>query len=177
MEEKPKSIAMNGINYGAIAAAGMIIFSLIMYLIDMHLNTSIMLIAYIFLIGAIIWGTIEYRNNVLGGVMSYGKAFSTSFMIALFAVIIVAIYNFVFFQFIAPDAVQDLADIGREKIINDNPNLSEEELDQAMQYSSFMHTPIWLSVMGLVSQVIISVIISLITSIFLKKEDKEGASI
>jgi len=177
MEEKPKSNATNGINYGMIAAAAMIIFSLIMYLVDMHLNTSIMWIGYIFLIGAIVWGTIEYRNKVLNGFMSYGKAFSTSFMIVLFAAIILAIYNFIFYQFIAPDAVQDLADIGRESIIERAPDISDEQLDETIQATSFMYTPIWLSIMGLVSQLIIGVIISLITSIFLKKEDKEGASI
>ena len=98
-------------------------------------------------------------------------------MIALFAVIIVSIYSFIFFQFIAPDAVVDLAEIGKDRIIEDNPDISEEDLDQAIQMSSFTYTPIWLTVMGLVAQLVISVVISLITSIFIKKEDKSVTSI
>ena len=105
MEEKTKSIAMNGINYGVVGAAAMIIFNLILYLIGENLNESITWIVYLFLIGAIVWVTIEYRNKVLVGIMSYGKAFSTSFMIVLFAAIIVAIYSFIFFMFIAPEVV------------------------------------------------------------------------
>ncbi|MBC8315965.1 MAG: DUF4199 domain-containing protein [Bacteroidales bacterium] len=177
MEEKPKSIAMNGIYYGVIGAAAMIIFSLIIYLVDLHLNSSVIWISYLFLIGAIVWGTIDYRNKVLNGFMSYGKAFSTSFMIALFAVIIVSIYSFIFFQFIAPDAVVDLAEMGTDRIIEDNPDISEEDLDQAIQMSSFMYTPVWLTVRGLVAQLVVSVVISLITSIFIKKEDKSVTSI
>lgn len=177
MEEKPKSITMNGIYYGVIGAAAMIIFNLILYLIDQNLNESITWIVYLFLIGAIVWGTIEYRNKVLNGIMSYGKAFSTSFMIVLFASIIVAIYSIIFFTLIAPEVVQDIADIGRERIIDGNPDITEEELDQALQFSSFMYTPIWLSVMDLIIQVIVGIVISLITSIFLKKEDKSITSI
>ena len=81
MEEKPKSVAMNGISYGIITGVVMILFHLILYLFDMHLNQNVTWITYIFLAGGMIWGTLDYRKKVMNGFMSYGKAFSTSFMI------------------------------------------------------------------------------------------------
>jgi hypothetical protein len=172
MEEKPKSVTMNGITYGAIAAVVMIIYSLLLYLFDQHLNRGISWISYVILLGIMIWGTIDYRKKALGGLMSYGKAYSTSFMIALFAIIIATIYTYFFFQFIAPDAVQDIADMSRERIIRDNPDISDEDLERAMGMQSFVMNPLGLTISGFIYQVVISAIVCLITSIFLRKEDK-----
>lgn len=176
METKPKSVIMNGINFGIITGVVMILFSLILYLVDMHLNRTVSWIGYLFLIGGIIWGTIDYRQKVLGGFMSYGKAFSASFMIVLFAAILGLIYSFLFFQVIAPEVVQEIVDMSREEAIKRSPELTEEQIDQAMQVSSFFMTPIMLTVWGFISQVLIGAILSLITSIFLKKEDKSLTS-
>lgn len=171
MEEKPKSVAMNGITYGIITGVVMILFDLILYLFNLHLDANVTWIVYVILIGGMIWGTLDYRKKVLSGFMSYGKAFSTSILIALFATILVAVYTFLFFQVIAPDAVQDVIELSRQSALERNPEMTDEQLEQAMQMTSFAMTPIGMAIMGMVSQFIIGVILSLITSIFLKKED------
>ncbi|MFH1295825.1 MAG: DUF4199 domain-containing protein [Bacteroidota bacterium] len=176
MEEKPKSVAMNGITYGIITGVVMILFNLILYLFDLHLNTKITWIAYVILVGGMIWGTLDYRKKVLNGFMSYGKAFSTSLMIVLFASILVAIYTFLFFQVIAPDAVQDVIELSRQSALERDPEITDEQLEQGMQMFSFIMTPIGMAISGMLSQLITGAVISLITSIFLKKEDKSMTS-
>jgi len=176
MEEKPKSVAMNGITYGIITGVIIILFSLILYLFDQNLNTALTWIAYLFLVGGMIWGTLDYRKKVLNGYMSYGKAFSTSFMIVLFAAILVGIYSYLFYQVIAPDAVQDIIDMSRQQALERNPNMSDEELERAMEMGAFFMTPIWMAIYGMIGQIIIGSIIALITSLFLKKEDNSMTS-
>jgi len=167
---------MNGLTWGIVAGVLMILYSLILYLMDQNLNSSINWIGYLFLLGAMIWGALEYRKKLPGGYMSYGKAFSASFMIILFAAILAGIYSYLFFQVIAPEAVQDVYEISRQQAMERSPQLSDEQIDEAMQMSSFFITPIGMAIMGFLSQVIIGSIIALITSIFLKKEDKSLTS-
>ncbi|MBE0648760.1 MAG: DUF4199 domain-containing protein [Bacteroidales bacterium] len=172
MEENQKSVTMNGITWGVIAAVLVILYGLILYLLDQSLNTSISWIGYLFFIGIMIWGTITYRKTLPGGFMSYGKAFSTSFMIVLFATIIAGIYSYLFFSFIAPDLIQDIIEVSRQQNLERNPDITDEQLEQAMQMTAFFFTPIGMAIAGFFSQLIIGTVVALITSIFLKKEDK-----
>jgi len=172
MEEKKKSVTMNGIIYGIITAIMVIVFSLILYIFNLHMNRSVSWIGYLFLLAGMIWGTLEYRKKTLGGFMSYGKAFSVSFMIILFAGIIYCIYTYFFFQFIAPGSVNELIEMQRQQIAESNVNLTDEQIEQALEISARFMTPIWIAVLGFVQQLIIGAIVCLITSIFLKKEDK-----
>jgi len=176
MEEKPKSVAMNGINYGIITGVVMILFSLILYLLDMFLNRTVSSIGYVFLIGGMIWGTLDYRKKSLNGFMTYGQAFKTSFLIGLFAAVLGLIYTYLFFTVIAPDAVQAIIEMSRQSTIESSPQLSEDEIDRAMEMSAAFMSPIMLTIWGFVSQVLISAVIALIASIFLKKEDKSMTS-
>jgi hypothetical protein len=172
MEAKQKSVTMNGLTWGIAAGVLMVIYSLVLYLFDQSLNTSISWIGYVLLVGVMIWGTLEYRKSLPGGFMSYGKAFSTSFMIVLFAAIIASIFSFLLFTVIAPELVQEIAEMSRQQAMERSPELSEEQIDEAMQMTAFFMSPTWMVVMGFISQLIIGSVISLITSIFLKKEDK-----
>lgn len=171
MEEKQKSTTMNGLTWGIVAGVLMIIYSLILYLLDQSLNTSISWIGFLFLIGTMIWGTLEYRKSLPGGFMTYGKAFSTSFMIVLFAAILTSIFTYLLYTVIAPDLLVELTKYSRQQVMESNPEFSDEQIDQAIQMTSFFRQPVMMAVFGFISQLIIGAVISLITSIFLKKED------
>lgn len=172
MEDKTQSITMNGLAYGAITAVVMIIYSLILYLLDLHMNDYLPIIGFLFLIGGLVYGTLEYRKKLPGGAMTYGKAFGTSFMIALFAVIIGAVYAYAFYQFIAPDAIVDLIDKARERALDSNPDITEEQLQAALDMQSAFFKPVWIAVSAFFMQLVVSAVICLIVSAFLKKEDK-----
>jgi len=172
MEEKTRSTTVQGMYYGAITGIAIIVFSLIIFVADLYLNRSITWIGYLILLGGMIWGTLDYRKNYMNGFMSYGKAFSTSFMIGLFTGILAAVYTYVFAQFIHPGFTQEILDMSREQMLASSPNLSEEQIDQALSYTAKFTTPLMMLIFGFITYVVISAIISLITSIFLKKEDK-----
>ncbi|MFH1937426.1 MAG: DUF4199 domain-containing protein, partial [Bacteroidota bacterium] len=86
------------------------------------------------------------------------------------------IYTFLFFQVIAPDAVQDVIELSRQSALERDPEITDEQLEQGMQMFSFIMTPIGMAISGMLSQLITGAVISLITSIFLKKEDKSMTS-
>ncbi len=171
MEEKPRSALSNGIYYGLITGAAMIVFSLIMFLLDLYLNKAVNWIGYIFLIAGMIWGTLEYRKKYSNGFLTYGKAFSSCFWIGIFAGILSSVYLYVFIQFIHPAFVNELLDQARENMLTAQPDMSEEQVEQALAMSAKFMTPVMMVVWGLAAYAAVSAFIGLILAIFLKKED------
>jgi hypothetical protein len=171
MEEKPRSVLSNGLFYGLITGAAMIVFSLIMFLLDLYLNRTINWIGYVFLIAGMVWGTHEYRKKYANGFLTYGKAFGSCFWIGLFAGVLSSVYLFVFIQFIHPGFINELLDQTRATIASSSPEMTEEQIEQAVSISAKFMSPVMMTVWGLVTYTAISAIIGLILAIFLKKED------
>jgi len=150
----------------------MVIFSLILYIADLYMNSTIGYISFLILIGGMIWGTLDFRKLSPNGLLTYGKAFSTCFLIALFAAIISALYTFVFAEFINPNFSQEILDKAREGMMNSGQPMTDEQIDQAMTWTERFTTPVMITIWGFITTVAISAIISLVAAIFLKKEDK-----
>ncbi len=173
MEENQRTPISNGLFYGMITGIAMIIFSLILFLADLYLNRTVSWIGYLLLCGGMFYGTFDYRNKHTNGFMTYGKAFSSCFWIGLFAGIIASVYMFVFAQFIHPGFVQELLDQVRTNMATSNPNLTEEQVEQALAMSAKFMSPVMMTIWALVMYAGSSAIIGLILAIFLKKNEPE----
>lgn len=171
MEEKPRSVLANGVYYGLITGAALIVFSLIMFLLDLYLNKAVNWIGYIFLIAGMVWGTLEYRKKYANGFLTYGKAFTSCFWIGVFAGILSSLYLYIFVQFIHPGFINELLDQTRASIMTASPDLSDEQIEQTVEMSAKFMTPVMMTIWGLVMYAIISAVAGLILAVFLKKED------
>jgi hypothetical protein len=171
MEEKPRTVLSNGRYFGLITGAAMIVFSLIMFLSDLYLNQAVNWIGYIFLIAGMVYGTLEYRKKYSNGFLSYGKAFSSCFWIGIFAGIIASVYFYIFVQFIHPGFINELLDQMRANMIESNPEMSDDQMEQAISMSAKFMSPVMMTLWALAGYAAVSAIIGLILAIFLKKED------
>lgn len=176
MEEKTRSVSSNALYYGLITGAAMILYGLVMFLLNQHLNKTLGYVGYVFLVGGMIWGTLEYRKTYAGGFIPYGKAFKSCFMIGLFAGILSAIYMFIFAQFIHPGLMNEILDASRQTMMTDYPNMSDEQMEQALAISAKFMNPWMLAIIAFLSHLVIAAIVSLILALLLKKEDKSLAS-
>ncbi len=149
----------------------MIVFSLIMFLLDLYLNKTLSWISYLLLAAGMLYGTLEFRKKFPNGYISYGKAFTSCFWIGLFAGILATIYMFVFIKFIHPGFIQELMDQIRTNMVTSRPGMSDEQVEQAMNMTAKFMSPVMMTLWGLVVYAISSAIISLILAFFLKKED------
>ncbi|HNW75706.1 MAG TPA: DUF4199 domain-containing protein [Bacteroidales bacterium] len=172
MEEKPRSVSSNALWFGIITGAVLILYNLILFLAGVYTNKILGYISYLFLIGGMVWGTLEYRKKYLNGFMPYSKAFVSCFMIGLFGGLLVAVYMFVFVKYIHPGYIQEMMDISRQTMYSTNPNMSEEQIEQAVEMSSKFMSPAMIAVSAFIGYAIASVVIALIAAIFVKKEDK-----
>ncbi|MDP4265907.1 MAG: DUF4199 domain-containing protein [Bacteroidota bacterium] len=166
------SLAKNSSIYGGIAGGITTFVILISYISNFLVNHQIIvnIVTNIILIVCIIIGTMNYRNKILGGYISYGKALVNGTLIGFFNSIISIFVLFTLYK-IDPNLIERLLDKSRELMESFN-KLSDEEIDNIIDQSrDSMHSNLYY-IKGLISSTIGAFIISLITSAFLKKRDK-----
>jgi cobalamin biosynthesis protein CobD/CbiB len=171
MEDKQRSSMQNSLFYGLITGAVLVVFSLILYLTGQYMNKTLGYLSFVLLIVGMVYGTLEYRKNSTNGFLSYGKAFKSCFLIGLIAGVITAIYTFVFAQFIYPGYINEIIEQTRESMLTSGREMTEEQIETALEYTRKFTTPVMMTVMILFMYPAFSAILALITAIFLKKED------
>ena len=174
METKPRSLFNNALIYGLFTAAISIVFSILTYILDVPFKSPLMYFSFIILLGGIIYGTLQYKNNYLGGYMSFGKAFLSGFLIVATASVITSVYSYVFFTFIDPAYLERIISQTLEqtqaKLVE--KGMSDDQMEPALAMTRKFMTPMIMSIFAIIYSLLFGAILSLITAAILKKEDK-----
>ena len=157
------------VGYGLLLAVAVIIFSLLLFVLEVSKQSSLNYLSYVIMIAGILLFQFQYRNKQRGGIISYGDAFKVGLVTTIFYSIIMAIFTYIFFTYIDPGAIEEGKRIAEEEMIR--RGMTDQEIDQAMKYAARFQTPTWLVIWALLGNIVVGIIISLITSIFVKKED------
>jgi hypothetical protein len=110
----------------------------------------------------------SHRDEDLGGYISYGKSVGTGILISVFGGAIVGVFSIVLFTLIDPAMTERILDTARQQMIENG--LPDDQVEQAVEISRQFLTPIWLFVFGLVGSAVVGLILSLIVSVFTKRE-------
>ena len=167
-----KSTFLPAVQFGLLTGLAMVVYTLILYLAGVDLHSYWNLFSYILFIGGLYWGMSSIREKQLEGVMSYGKAFGTGFLITLFAAILLAIFAYFYLQYINPSALAKASAEAENKILASNPNISDADLQKALDMVKIFTNPIMSAVTQFISNLIAGTIFSLIIAIFAKREDR-----
>ena len=159
--------------YGLYIGIFFMLFSVILYVTGQTNNKTLGYISFPLYAVAIALVQLHYRNNELNGSISYGQAISFAVAAMFFSGIITALYTLILYSFIDPSLVEQMKTLQEEALLQ--RGMSEDQIEAAMSMSSKMMTPGWMSIMGLFGSVLMGAIISLITSIFVKKQPNEDA--
>ncbi len=166
-ETKKTGMFGQALNYAILTSVVLILISLVIYIADLFEHNWISFLSYAVLLAGIIAGTLKYRNESLGGFISYGKALGFGVLTAFLVSVITGLFSYVFYQFIAPDALERLKEIAEMNILEVDPNASDQQLDLARR----MINPILMFFTTVFSYTFIGFIFSLVTAAFLKKKE------
>lgn len=118
----------------------------------------------LFIIGIFICIFLKRKHN--GGYIEFKQAFQTGFVFTLFMAIILAVFNYLYYKFIAPDAVEFYVSEAKKQVQSEK--ITPEELvrfeERVRNYFG--------SFKMLMSTLMIGVIISLIEAGILRKKNK-----
>ena len=114
-------------------------------------------------------GIKNYRDQDLGGYISYGKSLGTGVLIGMFGGIIAGAFSVLMFTVIDPSLVEKIIEKTQQDLV-EKGNMSEDQISMAVSMTrKFMHPGI-LFIFAVLGTMFLSFIFSLIISIFTKKE-------
>lgn len=170
MEEKSTSTFKFALTYGLITGAAIIVVALIFYVLEVPRESPIQYASYLVYIAGMIWGANVYKNEYGNGFLSYGKAFGISYLIGILAAIIGSIYAFIYIKYIDPSVITESLAAAEQRLLDQD--MSDADIDNALEITERFMNPMIMAIMAFVMNAIILAVIGLITSIFVKKEER-----
>ena len=167
------------LNYGIYFAIISIVISLIIWAASLIEKLGLMgtmvigLMNMLILVLFLIYATKVYRDDLLNGKITFGKAFIFGLLVVVFSSLITGLYNYIFHKFIDPEYAERIMTVMQEKTIEmlSNRGLGEDQIDAAMAgfEQRGIPTPFETIKQSLLSGLISGSIMSLISSWIVKK--------
>ncbi len=179
--EKKNAFLSQSLTYGLYFGLVLIALSLVLWMLNVipgKISTGILLFLVNIAIyaGLLYYATRRYRDDSLGGFISYGKALSFALMVVVVASVINAVYSYIFNTLIDPGYLERISKITMENTESwmRERGLSQEQIDQAMARveSRGVANAMKSSFQALIGGTITGFIIALITSAFAKKTEE-----
>lgn len=171
MDDNQKSAFMPALKSGLILGVALVVFSLVLYVADLNENVWVASFSYVIVAIILYFSIINFRDSEQGGFITYGKGVGVGFLTGLFASVLLAIFTYIYITYIDPSVMEQVIIKAEEGILESNPNIGDDELDQALGMVEIFTNPVMMSVMTIFWYALVSVVFSLIISIFAKRED------
>lgn len=161
------STARVALKWGLITGITLIIYSTILYTLSQTTNTWLSLIIYAILIGGLILGMREYRlaNE---GYMTYGQGLGLGTQLAAIAGFLSSCFTVFYTQIIDTGFQERLTEQVREQM-EEKGNLSDEQIDQAVEMMQKFQSPGLQFFFGLLGTILIGLIFSLVIAAFIRR--------
>jgi hypothetical protein len=167
MEQKA-SIWKANLTSGLIIGLVGIVYTLVMWFMDLTFNRTQGYIYFALLIFLLYYFIKSYRDNYLSGYITYGQAVGAGVIICLFSAIIGAIFTYILYTIIDPGLPAKQLAFTEE--LYTKRGMPQEAMDTALNMAKKFQKPVITAIMGVVGGVFFGTIISLIVAIFVKKE-------
>ncbi len=168
MEKNSNPLLKHAATYGAIIGSALVIYSLLMYFLGLYAAKQSGWISYLILFAGIMVSSKQYREQELKGNISYAQALGYGVLVSLFASIILAFYNYVFYTLIDPSAINQVFEIMEEELINSG--MPDADIEKTVEAMAKYYTPLIMSLSLIPSLTFVGFLFSLISSIFVKKQ-------
>ena len=186
MEQTKVSPFKTALTYGIYMAIVGILISLIVWATNLMESlglfgaTVISLVNLLVMVILLIIFTKLYRDNLLGGKITFKQAFTFGVLIVVCSSLISALYNYIFFKFIDPGYMERIMTMMQEKMYQmlSNRGLPEDQIETAMRAfeEKGIPTPLESVQQAILGGLIGGAIMSLISSAIVKKnKEKEDA--
>lgn len=159
--------------WGFIVALATMLTTSAFYATDNFFSETKSWIENAILIIGIVLCTLAYKQTIsTNDEFSYGRALGLGVATSFFASLILALFVYVLFQYIDPDLIGKTIQITEEKLLE--TGLSDDMIEQQIEMQSKFIKPATMAVSTIFSKILMGLIFSLITSIFLRKKSADG---
>lgn len=168
MEQKV-SVWKANLTNGLILGLAGIVYSLVIYFLDLTFNKSLGYIFLLFTVFLLYYFIRSYRNNFLNGYITYGQSVGAGVIIFLYYSIISGIFMYILYTVIDTGLTNKMLAMVEETMVKSG-KVPEGSLDTVMAFQKKILRPEILVPMTIISNMFFGTIISLLVSIFVRKE-------
>jgi hypothetical protein len=166
--ENRVSVWKANLNNGIILGLAGIVFTLVLWFTDQTNNNKIGYIWFLVLAVALYFMIKAYRDNYLRGFITYGQSLGAGVVIMLYYAIISAIFGYILYKFLDPGLIDKMIIAAEEAMIE--RGVPESAMEQGLNVQKKMMTPAFMSAMSIFSTMLVGTILSLLISIFTRRE-------
>ena len=173
MENQQKPTNKIALNYGLILGFASILFHVILFALGKHLEQDWKMSVVSFLITTVVTVLgIKKFKEANNGFLTLGQGLKTGLSIVMISAVIYVVYQLIFMYVISPEAIDQALEIARQKML-ENPNLTDEQIEQAVEMQKKFSGPAFIVPIILIFSLFIGFIISLIASLVMQKKEDQ----
>ncbi len=133
MDTQSASVKKIALPYGFMLALGTIVISVLVYVMGMTYDQPWWqsLLNFLIMAAVITYGLKAFKSDN-EGFLSLAEALKTGLAISLIAGLIGSVFTYIFIEFIEPDFVVNMLEATREKMVDQNPDMTEEQMEMAL---------------------------------------------
>ena len=168
MEGNQPKTGQYALKFGGLLGLVSIVFNVMLMSQGLHYEQTlpIQLIGIAILAVVVLFGISQYRK-ANGGYLIMSDALKLGTGIAIVAAVIGLVYFFILSNVIEPDYMDKVYEIGKQKAMTDNPNLTAEQIDQGIEMQKKFA---WIAYpVILIIQAVIGLVVGLIGGLIFKK--------
>jgi hypothetical protein len=166
--ETKVSVWKANLNNGVILGLIGVVFTLLLYFLDLLLNKTLSYILLPINLVILYFMLKSYRDNYLHGQITYGQSVGAGVVIFLYSTIISVIFTYILYKYIDPGLLGKVLAMSEETMAK--KGMPQESIDAGMAFTKKLMTPEFMAISGLFGGMFLGTLISLIISIFTRKE-------
>lgn len=159
-----KANLTNGVILGLIG----IVYTLVMYFLDLTFNKVQGYVFLLILIVALYYLIKSYRDSYMHGYITYGQAVGAGVVIFLYYSVIMAVFLYLLYAVIDTGLIAKQLAFAQD--LMEKKGIPQEAMDTAMKIQKKFIKPEIIAVTGIFGNMLTGVIMSLLAAIFVKKE-------
>lgn len=161
------------LHYGTILGLISIAFALMIFFLDLHYaqENSVSLVNYGISVLVLIIALLDYRKNSNGN-LSLKDSIKMGMGVFLISSFYVSVYTIILINFLDQETLTKSLEVTEMKILEQNPEISEDQLNQILSFQEKFSTPFVIVTVLIIFSLISGFFSSLVLGLIFKKSSK-----
>ena len=158
------------IQYGLIYGGLAVVFSIMLFIMDMHYQGGSLQnwTGFIIMIGSITFAQIAYRK-LNDGYLNLSEAIKIGLGVTLIGILIALVYGWFQATILDPNQIEKATEFAINQAIDQNPEMTDEMVAMTREWIEWGSSPVISSAFALGFGLLFGLIVSLITGLIFKK--------
>jgi hypothetical protein len=164
------TVTRNAMKFGAITGMALFIVFVLVNIMGGQPGAGQNFIHYLILITGITLGTKSFRDQELGGQISYSTALWSGTQIAFFCAVIISFFMFIYLKFVDSSMIEKILQQTEQQLIE--KEMSDSDIEKTMNMTRKFTNPGMMAVFGVLGNTFMGFLFSLVIAAILKKGNR-----